>query len=106
VLNAARDRGAAAPHLLSMTATPIPRTLALVRHGNMSLSAIGEAPPGRTPVATAVLPSDDPAARQQVCAARPGRCASPACLARVLFCGSRASTRFHPHPAPFRQTTL
>lgn len=45
-----------APHLLSLTATPIPRTLALVAYGDQDLSIIGTRPAGRRPVATAVVP--------------------------------------------------
>ena len=53
------------PHVLYMTATPIPRSLALIAHGDLAMVSIQGLPPGRTRVATRVL-ADTPDNRAQV----------------------------------------
>ncbi len=49
------EKAARPPHLLVMTATPIPRTLALAHFGEMDVSRLTERPPGRQPVETRVV---------------------------------------------------
>ena len=58
---------AAAPHLLSMTATPIPRTLALTIYGDLDLSVLAESPPGRRrAITTIVAEAERPAVYQNI----------------------------------------
>ncbi|QQS59723.1 ATP-dependent DNA helicase RecG [Candidatus Peregrinibacteria bacterium] len=52
-----------APHTLQMTATPIPRTLAMIAYGDQALSVLMELPPGRKVIHTKVVP---PMSREQV----------------------------------------
>ncbi len=51
-----RAAGGTSPHVLVMTATPIPRTVAMTVYGDLEVSALRELPGGRSPISTTVVP--------------------------------------------------
>jgi ATP-dependent DNA helicase RecG len=54
--DALRERSEIAPHVLVMTATPIPRTVAMTVFGDLDLSILDELPKGRSPISTHIIP--------------------------------------------------
>jgi ATP-dependent DNA helicase RecG len=59
--DALREKGRTPPHLLVMTATPIPRTVAMTVFGDMETSTLRELPAGRSPIQTVVVETTKPA---------------------------------------------
>lgn len=57
--DALRSKGKQPPHLLVMTATPIPRTVAMTVFGDLETSVLDQLPAGRSPIATHVVPATD-----------------------------------------------
>ncbi|MBN9620468.1 MAG: DEAD/DEAH box helicase, partial [Actinobacteria bacterium] len=55
--DALRGKAATPPHVLVMTATPIPRTVAMTVFGDLETSTLSELPAGRSPIATSVVPA-------------------------------------------------
>jgi ATP-dependent DNA helicase RecG len=55
--DALRTKAQAPPHMLVMTATPIPRTVAMTVFGDLETSTLSELPAGRAPIATSVVPT-------------------------------------------------
>ena len=58
--DAMRDKARQPPHVLVMTATPIPRTVTMTVFGDMETSTLTELPRGRAPITTHVVPTDNP----------------------------------------------
>ncbi|WP_407699029.1 ATP-dependent DNA helicase RecG [Streptomyces katsurahamanus] len=57
--DALRSKGRQPPHLLVMTATPIPRTVAMTVFGDLETSVLDQLPAGRSPIASHVVPAQD-----------------------------------------------
>jgi ATP-dependent DNA helicase RecG len=57
--DALRSKGKQPPHLLVMTATPIPRTVAMTVFGDLETSVLDQLPAGRSPIASHVVPAKD-----------------------------------------------
>jgi ATP-dependent DNA helicase RecG len=82
--DALRGKAATPPHVLVMTATPIPRTVAMTVFGDLETSTLRELPAGRSPITTSVVPAVEKPAwlerawqriREEVAAGRHGRAA-------------------------------
>ena len=79
--DALRGKASSVPHLLVMTATPIPRTVAMTVFGDLETSVLRDMPPGRAPVTTVAVPLDKPAWVDRVW----GRVAEEAALGRQTY---------------------
>lgn len=93
------EKQGAYPHQLIMTATPIPRTLAMTAYADLDTSIIDELPPGRTPIKTVVLPDSrrgNVIERVRHCATQQGRQAYWVCTlideSEVLQCQAAEDT--------------
>jgi transcription-repair coupling factor (superfamily II helicase) len=93
------DRADVKPHVLVMTATPIPRTIAMTVFGDLEVSTLRELPAGRQPIQTTVVPRH-----------RPGSSVAGSASARRSARGARpmswspASVLSHPRACPPRAT--
>ena len=87
------------PHMLMMSATPIPRTVAMCKHGDMALTCIDEKPKGRQPVLTKVL-------REGETGEAYGRDAQPALIGRQVRYGAQFSQVANYHHVDFGRRTF
>jgi ATP-dependent DNA helicase RecG len=91
-------RGGGVPHQLIMTATPIPRSLAMTVYADLDLSVIDSLPPGRTPITTVAIPDSrrDEVVERVLVACRQGRQAYWVCTlideSEVLECQAAEET--------------
>jgi ATP-dependent DNA helicase RecG len=85
--------GGRAAHLLVLTATPIPRSLALTLYGDLDLSILDEKPPGRVPVETTILPTASRAALVDLLADEVARGGSAFVVYPVVEDGETAELR-------------
>ncbi len=77
-----KGEGGRRPHMLMMSATPIPRTLAMTHYADLDVSVLDELPPGRTPIRTRLVSDLRRERWSRACASPAWRAARPTGCAR------------------------